>query len=210
MSPPGDSTLEVILGHVLSRPEVGEVRSAVARPLVEVKRVEADAQVRFAALLHERERRVQAIAERIAAVKLEREFDTEPRGPTGRFGERLHRPTERLRIRLLREVRDDDHCGNAEPLAQVEALLEVLVVDAALFALREEQAALKRRGGEHDAAILDELRRLGSRGRFEVLFELREPDFDRGEPCGHSSRHAPVRRFLCGLSRRQWPGTDAP
>jgi hypothetical protein len=67
------------------------------------------------------------------------------------------------------EVGDDEQRGDAEVLAEIEATAEVVEM-AALFALRQQQPALVRRGGERHAAIVEQLARVGGGSAFRGAF----------------------------------------
>src|SRR5262245_50218128 len=98
----------------------------LAGALVIMEHVQADADVRFAALLDKRDRGVQAGAEGVRASELEREADAEARRPLRRLLQRHDGPAERFRIDRLREVRDEHERGNGERLAEFEPAAEVI------------------------------------------------------------------------------------
>src|SRR5262249_37742983 len=72
---------------------------------VVVKHVEVDADVRFAALRDQRQRGVQAGAERVPSAKFERQAHAKAGGPLGGLSERDDGALERRDIHRLSEVR---------------------------------------------------------------------------------------------------------
>ena len=137
-----------------------------------MERIEADADVPLAALLHKRDRCVEAVAERIGSAELQREPDAEARGPLSRLRQRGHCPAQRFSFCLLGEVGDEHERGNAELLAEVEPPAIVVEMGPALLSLGQEQSALVGRRRQGHAATCQELTRLFRRVLFQVLFGM--------------------------------------
>src|SRR5262249_18782213 len=103
-------------------------------------------------------------------------------------------------VRPMGEVGNQEHRRHAERLTQLQPATEVVEVGLALFALREEQTALVRGRGGDKFTIGEQPTREVERVRFEVLFELGQPQF--GSPPADVAERGQVVGERRGKGRR--------
>ena len=112
----------------------------------------------------------------VGSAEFQGEADAKTRRPLARLSQRNHGPFQGRRLNSLDEIGDQQHGANLETLAEFEPTAVVVEMSLALLALRQQQSALIRRGGQPNSSIGEQSLGVRRGMCFEVLFELCEPD----------------------------------
>src|SRR5262249_60547238 len=148
-------------------------------PDEEMEEVEPNPDVRTAGGFCYNDRRFEIIDKRILCLELEGDFDAVPRCRFARLLKRDARPLDVSLAEGPQKIGDDNQNENTQTIAQFKPAFKLLPRCAPRFTLRNQEAPLKSGRRQIQPAIGRARPDLFDSVRCQILFELREPEFNR-------------------------------